>query len=468
MQMNRRTALAAGSAALLAGVAPRSSWSATEADVIVIGAGMAGLYAAQLLEDAGLKVITLEGSDRIGGRMATLDDVPGRPESGGLQIGELYARVIDAAARTGVSLLPGGERGPGFALHVAGRLMALADWPTAPENRLAAAEKAMPPFALMEAYFRRLPPLLDSPEAWMDPAAASLDIAVSDQLRALGASAEAIRLIGLTLNGNSPETLSALHVARAMALFALGGGPTLRVSGGSSRLPEAMARQLKSPVRLNTPVSAIAADDRSADVTLVSGQRLTARAVISTVPFSVLRDMAVSAPLSPQQASAIAGQPYTRITQLHLTADSRYWEADGLPAWLWSDGPTERLFDYGGSNDGVLNQVVWLNGEAADRIDRLSPADASTLVLAQLAAARPSTKGRLAVRKIVSWQRNPFARGAYAHWAPGQMSRLGAAFLEPAGRLHCAGEHTATLMTGIEGACESGERAANAVIDQLG
>ena len=97
---SRRSALfGGGAAALVAGVAPRRTWAATEADVIVLGAGLAGLNAAMLLEEQGLKVIVLEARDRVGGRVHTLDKMPGRPESGGLQVGEYYARVIDVATR---------------------------------------------------------------------------------------------------------------------------------------------------------------------------------------------------------------------------------------------------------------------------------------------------------------------------------------------------------------------------------
>ena len=70
----------------------------TRSDVIVIGAGLSGLNAALLLEEQGLKVTVLEGRDRIGGRLLTLQDVPGRPEAGGNGIGHSYARLLDLAS----------------------------------------------------------------------------------------------------------------------------------------------------------------------------------------------------------------------------------------------------------------------------------------------------------------------------------------------------------------------------------
>jgi len=96
-----RTAVAAS----LAAVPRRPAWAATDtADVVVAGAGLAGLHAALTLEDAGLSVLVLEGRDRVGGKILTFANVPGLPEAGGQSIGSGYGRVVDAANRSGVVL----------------------------------------------------------------------------------------------------------------------------------------------------------------------------------------------------------------------------------------------------------------------------------------------------------------------------------------------------------------------------
>ena len=97
----RRGALAGSSAAIIAGVAPRSAWGGTKADVIIIGAGLSGLRAAAVLEKAGLKVIIVEGERRVGGRLHTLDDLPGTPDAGGIQVGSGYKTTsYTSTART--------------------------------------------------------------------------------------------------------------------------------------------------------------------------------------------------------------------------------------------------------------------------------------------------------------------------------------------------------------------------------
>ena len=80
---SRRKFLQSSAALFSVASLPPVSWASTSTDVIVIGAGLSGLYAADLLEQAGLSVKVLEGRDRIGGRLHTLNDVPGAPEAGG-------------------------------------------------------------------------------------------------------------------------------------------------------------------------------------------------------------------------------------------------------------------------------------------------------------------------------------------------------------------------------------------------
>jgi len=61
--------------------------------VLVIGAGLSGLNAALLLEEQGVDVQVIEGRGRVGGRIKTLDDIPGNPEAGGFNFGGGYARL---------------------------------------------------------------------------------------------------------------------------------------------------------------------------------------------------------------------------------------------------------------------------------------------------------------------------------------------------------------------------------------
>jgi monoamine oxidase len=108
-----------------------------------------------------------------------------------------------------------------------------------------------------------------------------------------------------------------------------------------------------------------------------------------------------------------------------------------------------------------------VNGAQGERLDRMEPARAAQEIIDFLAAVRPSTKGAIEPVKVVSWQRDPFAGGIYSAWKPGQITRYGSVIAKPHGMVHFAGEHTAMLNRGMEGAMESGERAALEVLERL-
>ncbi|MGY6636858.1 MAG: flavin monoamine oxidase family protein [Erythrobacter sp.] len=466
--LSRRGVLAGSSAALVAGLAPRSAWSATTQDVVVIGAGLAGLHTAWLLEQAGLKVTVLEAERRVGGRLHTLDDLPGKPEAGGIQIGQSYRILRGIAARVGVALDEDAGAGVGAVgssaalLHINGQTLRGEDWPTSSANQLVGAERAVPPFALAGFYGRALP-VLDTPASWLDAPASGQDISYDEALRQAGASAEARRLIDSNMNGNTLAGISALSLARAVALRRAGPGPTLTVRGGSQRLPEAMAGALTGDVRLGENVRAIRASASGAEV-ITDDAIIAARHVVCTIPFAALRDVPIEADLPPAMAEMIAALPYTRATFAYIAAKQPFWRDDGGPETIWSDHPLiGRIFVL---DDQPPMLKLWTFGAGADALDRMGEARAAQTLIPLIEQIRPSAQGQITGLKLFSWQANPHARGIYHHIGTGQASALSAAIRWQGSRLHFAGEHLGPVAQGMEGALESAERAAQAILAQ--
>ncbi|MFN3989488.1 MAG: flavin monoamine oxidase family protein [Erythrobacter sp.] len=465
--LSRRGVLAGGSAAIAAGLAPRSAWSATSHDVVVIGAGLAGLHTAWLLEAAGLKVTVLEAARRIGGRLHTLDDLPGKPEAGGIQIGQGYRILRGIAARVGVTLDEDPGAGVGAVgsaaalLHINGATVRAEDWAASPANKLEGAERSAPPFALAGFYGRALPALA-SPESWLDTPPA-YDISYDEALRQAGASAEARRLIDANMNGNTLAGISALSLARAVALRRAGPGPTLTVRGGSQRLPEAMAAALRGDVRLGESVRAIRAGPSGAQV-MTARRTITARHVVCTIPFAALRDVPITADLPPAVAEMIAALPYTRATFAYISARTPFWREDGAPETIWSDHPLiGRIFVLG---DTPPMLKLWTFGAGADALDRMGEARAAATLIPLIETIRPSAKGQISGLKLFSWQANPHARGIYHHIGTGQAASLAAAIRWQGSRLHFVGEHFGPVAQGMEGALESAEQAARTILAQ--
>ena len=97
----------------------------------------------------------------------------------------------------------------------------------------------------------------------------------------------------------------------------------------------------------------------------------------------------------------------------------------------------------------------------------MSEEEARRRILEDIARAWPGASGNLRLNAFVRWAAEPFSGGSWPAWAPGQIGRYFEVLRQPAGGIHFAGEHTAADFSGMEGAFESGERAAGEVIAAL-
>lgn len=474
MQITRRTTLKFAAAAALAAPASRLLAAAETADVIIIGAGLAGLEAAHTLADSGAKIIVLEARGRAGGRLYTLDDIPGHPEAGGNGIGSGYARLVDRAKILKIDLVDVRSRTEFQAadtlISLRGESIPTSAWEAHPRNPYTGDLRAKPPWTVSFSALRPFNPLPEA-AAWRDPAFASHDISVAKLLTEKGWSTDALDLAFGTnpSYANSAHDLSAMmwfHIFKNAELMSAAGPGTFAIKGGNQRLPDAMARALGDRVRFNTPVRRIADDGSSVTVTAASGQRWRAKKLIVAVPASALRLVQIDpAPPFAQQAG-IDTLPYNRVFQAHYIPTRRFWEADGLPTSMWTDTLAGRFIGlrYGENPKEIFSFIAYASGFQADTLDRMDPAAASAAILADLAAIRPASAGALRLAKTISWARDPYAGGAYACWAPGQITAFANEIGKPLGRIHFAGEHTSEVARGMEGAMESGQRAALEVL----
>ena len=468
MKLSRRSFLQTGSAAIIAGAAPRPAWGRTEADVVVIGAGLAGLHAAAFLERSGASVIVVEALRRVGGRVHTLRHLPGMPEAGAIQVGSGYTRLRGIARELGIALVSEAGAGagrnsvPGNLYHVNGVTVPAAEWPRSQANTLPPALRGTEPASLLFGAAAMLPQLQRA-EDWTQ-AAPELDISLQSALVKAGVDGEALRLMEANLNGNTLAGMSQLHLARSLAVFREGAGPVSTIADGADRLPEAMARQLANPIRLGMAVTGLREEGGRVEVMTGHGA-IRARHAVCTIPFAAMRHLPLSAGITAATASMIADLPYTRASFAYIEASTPFWQEDGLPHTLWTDDPLiGRVFVL--SDDPPMLKL-WTTGRGADLLDRLPVEEAGMLIAQRLIQMRPSAGGRLRATEFYSWQRSPWARGIYHHIGAGMASDLAqtvtAQGIGTGARLHFAGEHLARAASGMEGALESAEATATAV-----
>jgi monoamine oxidase len=167
------------------------------------------------------------------------------------------------------------------------------------------------------------------------------------------------------------------------------------------------------------------------------------------------------------QERAIKTVAYAPCTQVHMVSKRAFWEDDGLPAYMWTDGPAgfvapNRNDD---SPEEITSLTAWGRGFLARYLDRLGPEGAKAAVINAIEKLRPAAKGQLEALYVKSWELDEFAGGAdFMVWGPGQITEFFGELWAPHGRIHFCGEHTAMLERGMEGAMESGERVALEVL----
>jgi monoamine oxidase len=498
MSLTRRAFLASTAATATAASLPNLAYTAAAAppDVIVIGAGLSGLETANTLEENGLKVLLLEGRrDRVGGRVYSLFNLPGHPEVGGNSIATGYGRMIAAAAKYGVEIVNVAPRvlgKGGQELYLDGVHVPLADWPRHPRNPFADSMREVPPWAWPNAMFTKYMPFRDL-ESWSDPKYSKYDISVHDFLASQGASEAAINLGYNTNIGYGTTAYDVSLLTQAFSdywqavnkgvlfgnLLTPGQGPAAShgppgafvgvMKDGNQNLPIAMARHFKGERLMGKQVVAIDVEPAGGAVICADGSRYRARAIVCSMPFATLRNVAIHPTLPAMQAKAVATLGYIPITQFHLIPKRPFWDSDGLGPSMWTDSTAGSVLAqrFGRTDDEVTSLTCWSRGARALEIDRLGVEGGSRAVLADLARLRPASKGALEVGAVHSWSLDPFNAGDWAIYGPGQVTQFSHLLANPHQRLFFCGEHTSVASRGMEGALESAERVSLEVLTAL-
>jgi len=409
-------------------------------DVVVIGAGMAGVAAARECARAGHDVVVVEATDRVGGRIHTDRDLCDIPV-------ELGAEFIHTdAADTLVEIEPAGlhllrcNPADGFDMRIAG---------------LRSADVyAHPSMA-------RIGDLLGDVERWDGP-----DCTAEELLRARGvegpARALAEQMLCLHPLGD-PHEVSVVGL-RDDRVVELERGVDHRVTEGYDALPTAMAIGLD--VRFGFDVATVHWTADSVRVVAATGEELTAAAAVCTLPVGVLRSGAIGfePDLPAAKWRALSFLEMGAVAKVVVRFTERFWDED--LTMLGCDGPVRLWWPpgYGRGADAPPVLTAYVTGARARALSPLSDADAARIALADLDRLFPEvTPSRLAEEtRRVDWCVNPRARGGYSFVRLGGAGARAALAAADTGAIHWAGDATTTttIAAVVHGAYASGVRAA--------
>lgn len=413
----------------------------------MVGLGIAGLRAAMLLENAGIEVALFEARNRLGGRLFT---TPEGDEAGGEWLDSDHFRILSLVDELDLRRISASGRR--LLDYNGARAFEDQLWPEAKEDwvrlRAAAAVGCHEVHAI----------------PWENPEAAELDRASLAYFVSRHCDSELGRWYASAYlrsdEGEDVERISLLgwlagykhHLERAGGEMS-----AYRIEGGAASLIGALASRLKAEPRYGCVLKRVSQD--SAHVTL-DFENFSERAdtVLLTLPPPCLTDLAFDPGLPGEKLEAIEGCALGRITKVCMDFSRPFWAEEGWEGHLLTSHPIQQLWTALGQEARLTAYVCGAESEAARHWD------AAALQANAVGGLGPAAASALESVRVYDWKSEPFTRGGFSFIAPGYAMGPMRHLWHPVGRVHFAGEHTAFWTGFIEGAVESGERAANEIL----
>ncbi len=453
-----------------------SPTSLPSADVVVVGAGFAGLSAALELEKQGASVYVVEARDRVGGR--TLNAPLGADhivEVGGQFAGPTQTAILDLAASVGVDTFKTYNTGNNL-LYYQGEVLPYdaTALPPIPQDELQELVRGL--LIHLDNTAMQIP--LDTP--WNAP---EVDVLALDgqtleswkleNLKSNGARV-LLDVIMKTVFGCEARDISLLYFlfylhsgGGTLQLVTTGGGAQdARFSGGSQLIAQRVAELLHKPVQFNAPVRAIRDRGDFVVVETDTAKFNAGRVIVALAP-TLCGRIAFDPPLPARRDQLTQRVPQGSIIKVEAVYDAPFWRDAGLTGQAVSDvGPVAATFD-NTPDDGAPGVIMgFIGGDDARLWGLKSRAERSAAVLDLFSRIFGPQAANATDYIEHDWSEDPWTRGCpVGFMPPGVLSLYGPSLREPIGRIHWAGTETAEVWNGyMDGAVTSGQRAAQEVL----
>lgn len=433
-------------------------------DVVVVGAGLAGLSAARTLVCAGYELIVVEARDRVGGRTWSQTRPDGTVvDLGGQWVGPTQDRILALAEELGVETFPTYDQGetrrviqgksevsPELLIEIFGKLQEMAE--TIPIEAPWTAKMA---------------------QEWDSQTFHTWLIANTNDRITLALA----RLVATAVFTSEPAELSLFHVlvyirsAGSIGLLTSvpGGAQERRFVKGAQEISKRVAEELGARVRLNAPVRRLKQDGKSV---IVSGDdyEITAKNAIVATPILLAERIIYSPPLPGYRSQLHQRLAPGATMKFHAIYKTPFWRAQGSNGRaLADDGPVSVVFDNSPPSGAKGVLVGFVEGDEARKFWPLSADERRKAVLECFARhIGPEASDPLDFVEV-NWSDEEWTRGCFGgNFPPGGWTRYGVVLRKPFGLVHWAGTETSPIwMNYMDGAVRSGERAASEVIAAL-
>ncbi len=394
-------------------------------DVLVLGAGLAGLAAARDLAAGGADVTVLEARSRVGGRVEQVQVDEGRPaQLGGEVVGPAHNAYLGLVAELGLALEPSYTAVPGATTYdlLEGVSRSEDGFPFASADERADYER-------VERLYGELVATVDSDDPWSHPDAGRLDQAsFGAWLRSVHARPSTIRALevgALGLAAGSIECTSFLAELRKSAavgersFYSHELWESLQVAEGSAEVALRMAAELDGRVRLDAEVRSVSVGAAGCRVALASGEELHAEAVVSALPVGVLAEVEIEG-VGDERLASLRRQRHALAAKVVTVYGRSVWAdvgANGL-----SEGE-HLLASTWPQRVGVLSGLV--PPERIGWLLALAEADRAGVLHGELERMYGASAGRPLQTYLRLWATDPHTRGYVTQWWPGDVLRVG-------------------------------------------
>jgi monoamine oxidase len=418
--------------------------------VAIIGAGLSGLAAGYFLSQKGIEITILEARSRLGGRVYSHVIDAGENlavELGAEWIGASHQRVISLCQELELEL-----HNNQFKTHLLyqGKYFRQDEWD------------------FSDAWYDTLKPLLKAYSNLSEADKKKLDrIDLWSYLVNRGITDKDLDFIELIKSTDFGESIRFASAFMALDEYVESQETyhmDYKIKGGNSKLAQALAARIgRDKILLNRQVVAIEQTGRSVTVTCANGDKITADKVICTLPTTVMKSIRWNPVLPEDKLEAIDALQYSRINKYATLYNRRFWQDESFD--LITDGPAHYFYHATkdqASHKGAL--ISYTIGDKADIFARQSDAGRNALVESALEPIFGDTE-QYALKQVNHyWGNDEFSRGSYAFYGKNQWFNIKPVLQRRFKHVHFAGEHIADWQGYMEGAIETGEAAAAAIL----